>query len=183
LSREPQLAGYVEQGLISPVPMYRIISHFSKQEDRARVAKSLLGLGDEEIKQVLKCLKDNPQFNIEECKRRVAERFSIRSLRLVSVTVSKLEYDKLRKAADERKTVVPIAAKEMIEEWVAGNLPGAYSASKKQSSQTRQVGGKFVVSFPLSYDLQKAVSRYARIMGKRPAGIIESALRKKLGRI
>jgi hypothetical protein len=178
-SREPRIGEQVEKGLISPVPMYRIVSHFDDFEKSADFAASVVGLGDEAIQLILKCLKQPGRMTLDGCRKKVAVILANRILSPAEVSLTAQEYRRIESIAAKNRSNVPSAAKRIIEDWFTHNVIGIRKSGSNAMGNVRQIKGKWVLTLPLSHDMGSAIKTYARIVGRPLTEILNEALRDK----
>lgn len=66
-----ELRQYVETGKIHPVAAFAIISAFADREQQLQIAQTVVGWKERDITKLVSLKKRNPDFSVEECKRKV----------------------------------------------------------------------------------------------------------------
>jgi hypothetical protein len=172
---EKRIANHVQDGLIHPVSMYRIISHFSDLRNSAGFADSVVGLTDEAIRLILKCLKRGG--TIQECKKQVGRRIASKMVRPSGISLSTGDYRKLKAIADRRRASVPATAKWLVEKWMVKNLSRIWAIETGDVGGVRRVANKWLVRLMLPQSLDSAVKSYAQIVGRTPSDVLKEVLR------
>jgi hypothetical protein len=174
---EARIANHVQDGLIHPVSMYRIISHFQDLPKSAKFAGSVAGLTDEAIRLILKCLKHGG--TVEECKKQVGATIASKIMRPSEISLSTGDYRKLKAIAERHRASVPATVKWLVEKWMMKNLSRIWTIETEDVGDVSRVENRWIIRLLLPESLESAVKSYARIVGRTPSDVLQEVLRAK----